>query len=44
MKKNTKQWYVLKMEHNLNNPVEVVVSPERLLTAEQALLVINTFK
>ena len=44
MKKNTKQWYLLKLEKELTGPVEIVVNPDKLLTAEQAMLVIQKFK
>lgn len=43
MKKNTKKWYLLKVENGLDKEVEVTIRPERLVTSEQALTIIKSF-
>lgn len=44
MKKNTKRWFLLKLEREIDSAVQVTVTPDRLLTASQAMQIINAFK
>lgn len=43
MKKNTKSWYLLKLDHELKGPVDITVTPDKLVTSEQALLLVKSF-
>ena len=38
-----KQWYLLRVDNPLDHEVEITIKPERLMTKEQVIKVINHF-
>lgn len=43
MKKNTKKWYLLKIEDGLDRDVNITIHPERLVTSDEAILIVKSF-